>query len=78
MLFGETVAIHCENHTERLCGQNVEFWYAEMGGTYSNHWIFLGLAGNHEPRIKIAWPSGDDAMYMRLAFRFWTEVLVTL
>jgi hypothetical protein len=28
MLFGETVALHCENHTEHtntLCGQNVEF-----------------------------------------------------
>jgi translation initiation factor IF-1 len=30
MLFGETVAVHCENHTEHtntLCGQNAEFWY---------------------------------------------------
>jgi hypothetical protein len=30
MLFGETVAIYCENHTEHtdtLCGQNAEFWY---------------------------------------------------
>jgi hypothetical protein len=28
MLFGETVAVYCENHMEhttRLCGQNVEF-----------------------------------------------------
>jgi translation initiation factor IF-1 len=28
MLFGETVAVYCENHTERtntLCGQNAEF-----------------------------------------------------
>jgi hypothetical protein len=28
MLFGETVAVYCENHTEHtdtLCGQNVEF-----------------------------------------------------
>jgi hypothetical protein len=28
MLFGETVAVYCENRTERtgtLCGQNVEF-----------------------------------------------------
>jgi hypothetical protein len=30
MLFGETVAVYCENHTEHtdtLCGQNAEFWY---------------------------------------------------
>jgi hypothetical protein len=29
MLFGETVAVYCENHTEHtdtLCGQNVEFY----------------------------------------------------
>jgi hypothetical protein len=41
MLFGETVAVYCENHTEHtdtLCGQNAEFWYFKLGGTYSNHW----------------------------------------
>jgi hypothetical protein len=30
MLFGETVAVYCENHTEHtdtLCRQNAEFWY---------------------------------------------------
>jgi hypothetical protein len=30
MLFGETVAVYCENqteHTDTLCGQNAEFWY---------------------------------------------------
>jgi hypothetical protein len=39
MLFGETVAVYCENHTEHtdtLCGQNA-------GGTYSNHWVSKGL-----------------------------------
>jgi hypothetical protein len=41
MLFGETVAVYCENHTEHtdtLCGQNAEFWCVKAGGTYSNHW----------------------------------------
>jgi hypothetical protein len=31
MLFGETVAVYCQNHTEytdTLCGQNAEFQYA--------------------------------------------------
>jgi hypothetical protein len=39
MLFGETVAVYCENHTEHtdtLCGQNAEFWYVKAGGTYSD------------------------------------------
>jgi hypothetical protein len=41
MLFGETVAVYCENqteHTDTLCGQNVGFWCVKAGGTYSNHW----------------------------------------
>jgi hypothetical protein len=41
MLFGETVAVYCENHTEHtdtLCGQNAEFWYVKEYGIYSNHW----------------------------------------
>jgi hypothetical protein len=45
MLFGETVAVYCENHTEHtdtLCVQNAEFWYFKAGGTYSNHWAVKG------------------------------------
>jgi hypothetical protein len=41
MLFRETVAVYCENHTEHtstLCGQNVEFQYDNAGGTHSDHW----------------------------------------
>jgi hypothetical protein len=37
MLFGETVAVYFENHTEHtdtMCGQNAEFWYVKAGGTY--------------------------------------------
>jgi hypothetical protein len=40
MRFGETVAVYCENHTERthtVRGQNAEFGYVKAGGTYSNH-----------------------------------------
>jgi hypothetical protein len=39
MLFGETVAVYCENHTEHintLCGQDAEFWYVKASGTYSD------------------------------------------
>jgi hypothetical protein len=45
MLFGETVAVHCENHMEHinsLCGQNAEIWYVKAGGIYSNHWPLKG------------------------------------
>jgi hypothetical protein len=45
MLFRETVAVYCENHTEHtdtLYGQNVEFWFAKAGGTYRNHWTLKG------------------------------------
>jgi hypothetical protein len=41
MLFRETVAVYCENHTEHIntfCGQKAEFWYVKAGGIYSNHW----------------------------------------
>jgi hypothetical protein len=41
MLFGETVAVYCENHTEHtntLCGQNAGFLCVTAGGTYSHHY----------------------------------------
>jgi hypothetical protein len=41
MLFGETVAVYCENHkkhTNILRGKNVWFLYVKAGGTYSNRW----------------------------------------
>jgi hypothetical protein len=44
-LFRETVAVYCRNHmehTDTLCGQNAEFRYVKVGGTYSNH---QGLKG---------------------------------
>jgi hypothetical protein len=40
MLFRETVAVYCDNHTEHtdaLCGQNAQFGNIKAGGTYSNH-----------------------------------------
>jgi hypothetical protein len=38
MLFGETVAVYCEDHrnTDTLCGQNAEFQNVKAGGTYGN------------------------------------------
>jgi hypothetical protein len=45
MLFGETVAVYCENHTEHtdtFCGQNAGFWYVKAGGTYSDHSALKG------------------------------------
>jgi hypothetical protein len=45
MLCVETVAVYCENtteHTDTLCGQNVEFLYVKVGGTHSYHWAIKG------------------------------------
>jgi hypothetical protein len=42
MLFRETVAVYCENHTEHtdaLCGQNAEFLNVKACGTYSHYCI---------------------------------------
>jgi hypothetical protein len=39
MLFGETVALYCENHTEHtdtLCGQNAGFFRVMADGTYTD------------------------------------------
>jgi hypothetical protein len=43
MLFGETVAVYYENHTEHtntLCWQNAR--YVKADGTYSDHWALKG------------------------------------
>jgi hypothetical protein len=61
MLFGETVAVYCENHTEHtdtLCGQNAEFWYVVAGGTYSNHWTLKGYIQNI-----YSWLNSEDRAY---------------
>jgi hypothetical protein len=43
MLFGETIAVYCENHTEHtdtLFEQSAEIKHDKAGGTYSNRWAF--------------------------------------
>jgi hypothetical protein len=42
MLFGETVAVYCANHTDTQYGHEEEFSCVKGGGTYSDHW---GLEG---------------------------------
>jgi hypothetical protein len=54
MLFRETVAVYCENHTEHtntLCGQKAEL-YVKASGTYNNHvlmqsWRMLRVISSH-------------------------------
>jgi hypothetical protein len=44
MLFGETVAVYCENHTEHtdtLCGQNAEFFSVKVSGIYSYRYAIM-------------------------------------
>jgi hypothetical protein len=36
MLFGETVAVYCDN-TNTLCGQNAEFDYVKAGGNHTHN-----------------------------------------
>jgi hypothetical protein len=52
MLFGETVTVYCENHTEHtdtLCGQNAEFYCVKAGGTYSYYWALKTLNFTYVP-----------------------------
>ena len=45
MLYGEIIAVSSAIYTERintLCGQKVELFNVEPGGTYSNHWALVG------------------------------------
>jgi hypothetical protein len=45
MLFGETVAVYCQNHTEHknvVCGHNAEIQYVRAGGSHSDHWTLSG------------------------------------
>jgi hypothetical protein len=40
MVFKRDLAVYCQNHMEHtntLCGENVEFKYDKAGGIYSNH-----------------------------------------
>jgi hypothetical protein len=46
MPFRETVAVYCGNHTEHtntLCGQNVELFNVKADGAYSNHCVLNRL-----------------------------------
>jgi hypothetical protein len=45
MLYREIIAVCSEVHIEHinvLCGKNVEFLSAKLGGTYINHWALEG------------------------------------
>jgi hypothetical protein len=64
MLFRETVAVYCENHTEHrdtLCGQNAEFWYRKAGGTLSN---YLALKLN---KLQIKQQTASDIINIQLS-----------
>jgi hypothetical protein len=45
MLYREIIAVCSEIHTKHintLRGQNIEFFNAKPGSTYSNHWALKG------------------------------------
>jgi hypothetical protein len=42
MLFRETVAVYCEDHTEHTNGQNAYFLSVKWSGTYNNQCALKG------------------------------------
>jgi hypothetical protein len=45
MLFGEIIAVYCENYTEHanaLCGQNAELFSGKAGDAHSYHCALKG------------------------------------
>jgi hypothetical protein len=45
MFYSEIIAVCSEIHTKHkntLCGQNVEYFNVEAGGTYTNHYTLRG------------------------------------
>jgi hypothetical protein len=61
MLFRETFALYCDNHTEHtdtLCGQNSEFYYVKAGGMYNNHRALNGYAVRRNSLPVIETPEG--------------------
>jgi hypothetical protein len=76
MLFGETVAVYCENyteHTDTLCGQNAEFWYVKAGGTYTNHWALEGLIMLSVAENVYEYESNDWTIVNNELERVWKE-----
>jgi hypothetical protein len=60
MLFGETVAVYCENHKEYIntpSKQNVEFQYVTAGDTYSNHF------GKNVWRVWTVWTAKQSILH---------------
>jgi hypothetical protein len=58
MLFKETVAVYCENHTEHThththCGRNTETFCVKAGVTYSDHWAVNSLPINLNSNILV-------------------------
>jgi hypothetical protein len=54
MLFGETVAVYGENHTEQedtLCGQNAEFWYIRAGVVHVVSVVLQGAKRKSKPQF---------------------------
>ena len=63
MLYREIIVVYSEirtKHIHAVCGQNVEFFNAKLGGTHSNHWD-----------LQDSWSAGTNAPFPRcLAFLF--------
>jgi hypothetical protein len=81
MLFRETVAVCCGNHTEHtdtLCGQNAEFQYVTAGGTYCNHFALNGYSKRTWYISQLCVLSGRPMRNRTVAFIAWPVGLITL
>jgi hypothetical protein len=70
MLFRETVAVYCENHTEHtdtLCGQNAELFNIVV------HMVTIVLEG-----VKITFPKRIELIFKYGLQSSWKQVVVRL
>jgi hypothetical protein len=70
MLFGETVAVCCENHMEHtstLCGKSAEFLDVKAGGTYSYHCTSsgAGTVQSEATKLQVVWPRNRVSISLR-------------
>jgi hypothetical protein len=80
MLFRETVAVYCENHTEHadtLCGQNAEFQCDKACGTYTNHWALKGYLDTYLQSVA-AQQSRGSGLPADLVDRYSTAALTSV
>jgi hypothetical protein len=70
MLFTETVAVYCENHTEHRCTLWAEcrVLVCQRAGTYSNHWDLSVKCDSKQKQRNVKWGKPMDVQIMHESF----------